>query len=138
MTVRQLHLASCSKTSPILSNIVLHCSNQADIARYCQIQPDVERKFQTLTFMKFFQKLMMSVTCYLFTICYLLSDNCYLKLATSCKNLFPFAPVVRLALVVLRISRLPRSVTPITNLVASTHLGIEATRKHEFSLQRLM
>ena len=43
---------------------------------------------------------MMSVTCYLlFTICYSLSDNCYLKLAASCKNLFPFAPVVRLALV---------------------------------------
>ena len=42
----------------------------------------------------------MSVTCYLlFTICYSLSDICYLKLATSCKNLFPFTPVVRLALV---------------------------------------
>ena len=42
----------------------------------------------------------MSVTCYLFlAICYSLSDTCYLKLATSCKNLIPFAPVVRLALV---------------------------------------
>ena len=41
----------------------------------------------------------MSVTCYLLSICYSLSDTCYLKLATSCKNLFPFAPVVRLALV---------------------------------------
>ena len=42
----------------------------------------------------------MSVTCYLLlTNCYTLSDTCYLKLATSCKNLFPFAPVVPLALV---------------------------------------
>ena len=41
----------------------------------------------------------MSVTCYLsLTICYKLSDTCYLKLATSCENLIPFAPVVRLAL----------------------------------------
>ena len=43
----------------------------------------------------------MSVTCYLLlAICYSLSDTCYLKLATSCKNLIPFAPVVRLALVI--------------------------------------
>ena len=43
---------------------------------------------------------MMSVTCYLIlAIYYLLSDTCYLKLAPSCKNLIPFAPVVRLALV---------------------------------------
>ena len=34
---------------------------------------------------------MNSVTCYiLLTICYTLSDTCYPKLATSCKNLFPF------------------------------------------------
>ena len=47
---------------------------------------------------------MMSVTCYLLlTICYTLSDTCYLKLATSCKNLIPFAPVVRLALVLVKI-----------------------------------
>ena len=43
---------------------------------------------------------MMSVTCYrLLAICYSLYDTCYLKLASSCKNLIPFAPVVRLALV---------------------------------------
>ena len=36
---------------------------------------------------------------YLLAICYLLSYACYLKLATSCKYLIPFAPVVRLALV---------------------------------------
>ena len=48
----------------------------------------------------------MSVTCYLFlAICYSLSDTCYLKLATSCKNLIPFAPVVRLALVLSNILR---------------------------------
>ena len=42
------------------------------------------------------------VTCYLLlVICYSLSDTSYLKLATSCKNLIPFAPVVRLALVLL-------------------------------------
>ena len=35
----------------------------------------------------------------LLAICYLLSDTSYLKLATSYKNLIPFAPVVRLALV---------------------------------------
>ena len=44
---------------------------------------------------------MLPVTCYLLlAICYSLSDTCYLKLATSCKNLIPFAPVVRLALVI--------------------------------------
>ena len=44
----------------------------------------------------------MSVICYLLlAICYSLSNTCYLKLATSCKNLIPFAPVVRLALVYL-------------------------------------
>ena len=30
---------------------------------------------------------------------YLVSVTCYLKPATSCKNLIPFAPIVRLALV---------------------------------------
>ena len=44
----------------------------------------------------------MGFTCYLLlAICYSLSDTCYLKLATSCKNLIPFAPVVRLALVIM-------------------------------------
>ena len=42
------------------------------------------------------------MSCYLIlAIYYLLSDTCYLKLATSYENLIPFAPVVRLALVFL-------------------------------------
>ena len=44
---------------------------------------------------------MIFVTCYvLLSICYSLSDICYLKLGTSCKNLIYFAPVVWLALVI--------------------------------------
>ena len=39
------------------------------------------------------------VSCYLLlAICYFISDNFYLKLAITCKNLFPFAPVVRLVI----------------------------------------
>ena len=54
---------------------------------------------------------LLPVTCHLLhDFCYLLSDSCLyllsncfwnLKLAISCKNLFLFAPVVRLALVVI-------------------------------------
>ena len=50
---------------------------------------------------------MMSLACYLLlAICYSLSDTCYLKLATFCKNSIPFAPVVRRALVILRVLRI--------------------------------
>ena len=39
------------------------------------------------------------VACYLsFAICYLISGDFYLKLAITYKNLFPFAPVVRLVI----------------------------------------
>ena len=41
----------------------------------------------------------MYATCYLLlSICYLLSESFYLKIAITCKNLFPFAPVVRLVI----------------------------------------
>ena len=41
----------------------------------------------------------MYVECYLWlSICYLLSESFYLKLAITCKNLFPFASVVRLVI----------------------------------------
>ena len=47
----------------------------------------------------------MSLTCYLLlAIWYSISDTCYLKLASSCKNLIPFAPVVRPALVLMAFS----------------------------------
>ena len=39
------------------------------------------------------------VSCYLLlAIFYFISDDFYLKLAITCKNLFPFAPVVRLVI----------------------------------------
>ena len=40
----------------------------------------------------------LAICCLLFDIFYFISDNFYLKLAISCKNLFPFAPVVRLVI----------------------------------------
>ena len=42
---------------------------------------------------------MLFASCYLWlAICYLLTESFFLKLAITCKNLFPFAPVVRLVI----------------------------------------
>ena len=49
----------------------------------------------------------------LLAICYFIFDNFYLKLAISCKNLFPFAPVVRLIIFHRMAARIKRLFGPL-------------------------
>ena len=45
------------------------------------------------------------VSCYLLlAICYFIYDDFYLKLAITCKNLFPFAPVVCLVIYLMEVA----------------------------------
>jgi len=90
-------LQECIKVCKFASMQVCKCASM-QVCKYASMQAC---KYASMQVCKYASMLLLAK-------CYFISDEFYLKLVITCKNLFPFAPVVRLVI----FSMLPELGTP--------------------------